>query len=861
MRVLLFKIILLFLSSSVYAQERKVDGNIKTSNNLPVPYANVVVMDTSTPRKSLAYTISDDQGLFSFRLPAGIKNVVINVTAISYSEKNITLLLDTMKHLVIYLDTSVKLLEEVVVKARSATDTLNIGIDSMNLTKDATLRDILNKTDGVLVSKEGGISYQGKQINQVLINNKEVFVNQNKVALDNLNYEIMKNVQIINNYKDKFTIDFNRIRDPVININTKSEFKGIVKIQLDLGYGFKNSYGLKGKGFFFSDKLNAFATSHTNNVGQKEISQSDVSAPLDDRASGWLNKSLTPFFIEDYQMKKNFVSNNSFTLRWQGDKDKAGLVFFHGKINTAKETDNTVFIANTLIKKSNLKNTEKGSFYQTTLNYSRILSHKSVLENVLSAVALHQKQYRENIDTQFVPNIINLREQTNDRPKSFGLANGLKYTRLRNNKTAFEMSLNYFYEDNSRGFETKLVSISPAGIIQNSFLTNQYIAALSTFKFRFRKGVNFNTGISLSQNNESARLASPNHSNAENNLRRSITTIELPLSLSGSIRKWDYSFRASPVYITTARSDGRGFLKMSHSLTHNFEAQNNLILGFSRSYQFFDLYTLFDTVVQTYNYKIINTLHNLNELSIKEEASVSWFNSNVAKSKMLYFTYNFTTEKNTLQSVFDSVANNVFYYSNRLFKKNSTHTFNAGGRKNFYITPAYHRLDIGGGLKFTLNNYETIINNRNVKASITSWEPAATWGFTPRDFLLKSITGRVQWNSLLFNVDGEGVARESIFINTIAIESVIKKIYGKLEYSHLFYNLSDRKFNVPDCNLTFKYNLTEKFALSASGRSLLTLFDLNNYSFVNIVSDGNTLSQTVTSNNLGYLIFFISLKL
>src|SRR5690606_17187557 len=129
--------------------------------------------------------------------------------------------LDTVQYLSIYMEERTIKLEEIEVKARVYTDTLAIDTEQMNLSKSSTLRDILDRTDGMIVSKDGGISYQGKQINKVLINGKEVFINQNKVALDNLNYEIMENVQVINNYKDKFTLDFNNIKDPVININTK----------------------------------------------------------------------------------------------------------------------------------------------------------------------------------------------------------------------------------------------------------------------------------------------------------------------------------------------------------------------------------------------------------------------------------------------------------------------------------------------------------------------------------------------------------------------------------------------------------------------------------------------------------------
>ncbi|MEO1033807.1 MAG: carboxypeptidase-like regulatory domain-containing protein, partial [Bacteroidota bacterium] len=223
---------------SSYGQQKEVLGTIKNSKGDPVPFANVVVQDTTEAKNPITYGYTDEQGSFALEIPSKFQQILINVTAIGYEEKAIVVLLNQEQPLTIFLEESITQLGEVVVKARKVTDTLNIDTDGMNLSKESTLRDMLKKTDGIIIGEEGAISYQGKQINKVLINGKEVFVNQNNVALDNLNYEIMENVQIIDNYKDKFTLDFKRIRDPVINIETKSKFKGVLKTQVDMGYGF-----------------------------------------------------------------------------------------------------------------------------------------------------------------------------------------------------------------------------------------------------------------------------------------------------------------------------------------------------------------------------------------------------------------------------------------------------------------------------------------------------------------------------------------------------------------------------------------------------------------------------------------------
>jgi hypothetical protein len=860
MRLLLKLLLLILYTFPVFAQEVKITGSIKNTSNQPVSYVNIVVTDTAASPNPISFTSSDGAGNFSLQIPLRIMHVLINVTAVGYAEKTIALRLDTIQPIIMYLETSTTLLKEIVVKGKSFTDTLNLGIDSMNLSKDATLREILNKTDGMVVSKEGGISFQGKQINKVLINGKEVFVGQNKVALDNLNYEIMDNVQVITNYRDKFTIDFNRIQDPVINIKTKSVFKGVAKTRLETGYGFKNSYSLNARGFLFSDKLNAFVTSNTNNTGQKELSQKDVTAMVNEHASDWLTNALSPLFIENLQMKKNFASNSSLTFRWQGNKSKSGIVFYYGNIRTERETDYTTFLADTLLKKSNQKNTVRGNFLSSTVNYSHLVSPKTILQNVLNVITVQKHLYKESIDTQFVPSPIHFMERTSDAPKSFTIANALKLTKLLNDNTALDINLNYYHENSTGNFETRLVNSNTADIFQQGTFSRDNLSAIGNVKFRLRGDAALNTGIFVTQNNESGRLSYQQHMVTGSALQRNITTVALPVSLQGSIGKLDYNFLFTPVLIDMESSGKRRFLKISHLLTYNFEAQNNLILGLSRNYRFFGLTALFDTVVQTYNYKIINNKENINELSTREEISFSWFNTNVARSKMTYVTYRFSLEKHLLQSVFDSVSANVFYYTNRIFDKKQTHTLNAGARKSFYLEPAYNRLDIGGGIMYTANVYTTILNSRTVQASGISWEPTLTLGFAPRNYWIKEVAGRAKWNNQLFNIDTENITRQSILTNTLTIESSLNKIEGKVDVEYLFYNVNKRRFNVPDLNLSLKYNLSEKVAFSIVGKSVLTLFRLNNYAFINTLSDGNTLTQIATYNNLGYLLSSVTLK-
>jgi hypothetical protein len=854
----LFNLIVLF-GFVTYAQQKEISGTIKNIEDKPVPFANIVVNDT-TPAQPITFGHSDKAGDFTLKIPKDITMVIMNITAIGYREKSIPIKMDTVQSLEIYMEISVTPLDEVVVKTRRSTDTVNLDIHSMNLTADKTLRNMLNKTDGIIISDDGGISYQGKQINKVLINDKEVFVNQNKVALDNLNYEIMEDVQIINNYKDRFTIDFSRIRDPVINIKTKPQFKGVLKGEFDLGYGLKNKYNLKGKGFFFSDKLNAFTTSNTNNTGEIDLNQKDVAIAINKRGSNTLRNLLYPFFIEDYQVKKNFISNNSLTMRRESKKSKVGMVVYYGDMNVEREIGTNIFIADTLIKKTSLEDTENGNFISANANYNIIISPKTVLENVFSTLLVKHQRYRNTVDTVFFPSPTYFSVHTINDPSSLSLANALKITHLFSEDKALDFDVDYYYEKNSIDFQTRLKNNNTPDIFQTEKFTKSYFSTHGNIKLRFEKSF-LKLGIGLSQNREKGNLEFKNRTNGNDTQDRQIMTAQMPISLQGSIKKLDYSLSATPTLIHTEEIGNRGFLKMANRLTYNFETQNNLVLRLNRGYRFYDLNSLYDTVVRAYNNRIVNVGDKTNQYAVTDNASLGWFNNNVARSKSFHLTYEYSRQQNFLQGILESISSNIFYYTNLVFNRKNTHTFDAGANKGIYFGKKYHRLDIGGNLKYLENYYPTIVSGEKARANNKILEPAFNVGLRPRNYLIREITNQLKWNYLSFHINGEKINQQSLLTNTFTIEGTENKIDWLFDIEYRLYNTKQENFSFADCNLSVQYNLSDKLSFSVAGRSLLTLFKLNDFNFVTTFSDGNTLTQITTNNNIGYLLLSTSIKL
>lgn len=859
MRYSLPSLILVLCTLAANAQQSAIQGKIKDTEGDAVPYANIVVNDTTAKAKTLAFTMSDPKGNFSIAALKNATHIIVNVTAVGYTEVSKPVRLDTVQQLSIYMEKSSIRLEEIEVKARVYTDTLAINTEQMNLSKNSTLRDILDRTDGMIVSKDGGISYQGKQINKVLINGKEVFINQNKVALDNLNYEIMENVQVINNYKDKFTLDFNNIKDPVININTKPEFKGVIKGEAEGGYGIKNSFGLNGKGFYFSDALNVFATSHTNNVGQKELSQRDVLAPANKHVSATLRQTLSPLFQEDYHTRRNFSSNNSMTVRSQGEKSKTGLVLYHGYINTEKQRDEQTFIADTLARSNSQTNNDGGNFIAATTEYNHLVSERTILKNTLSMIMVRRKQTSESIDTLFTPSINSFNVYTRELPKSFAITDALKFTQLLGSNTIFDFGGEYYYERDSKDFHTQLKNMGMTDILQEGIFSKQQLDVSGSFKLRLGKMAPY-AGLTLKQIEENGELANRESPSATYNLSRNIFTIEAPTGVQGTFGNLDYNIIATPVMMRIKSLNTRTLFKASQTFIYNFDMQHNLSLRSNWGYSFYNLNALFDTLVRSYNYKIINNPEHINRYSFRDDITLSWSKNDANRNTVAHLSYNFNREKDFMQSVLDSISQNVSYYSNRVFDKRYTHAINSSLDKYFYIGSAYHRLRVGGKINYSASTYPTLLNDQSAKATAQIWNPAINLGLVPRDFFIKELIHNLDWDVYTFDMDKEEISRQAVMTNRFSMRGYGAKVDWRFSFEHYTYKIQGNKFRVPDCSLFIKYEASEKLSLSLSSRALLTLFELNNYNFVNIRFEGNTLNQVNTNNNLGYMMLSTTLK-
>ena len=100
-------------------------------------------------------------------------------------------------------DGAIELGEAVVIgKAPEVTvrnDTVEYNADSYKVTEGSVLEDLLKKMPGVEVDSEGKITVNGKEVKKVMVDGKEFFSDDPKVASKNLPAKMIDKLQVLDN--------------------------------------------------------------------------------------------------------------------------------------------------------------------------------------------------------------------------------------------------------------------------------------------------------------------------------------------------------------------------------------------------------------------------------------------------------------------------------------------------------------------------------------------------------------------------------------------------------------------------------------------------------------------------------------
>ncbi|MGE5942881.1 MAG: carboxypeptidase regulatory-like domain-containing protein, partial [Flavobacteriales bacterium] len=202
MKKLLFLVTVL-VATSAYAQI-KLEGVVKDSLGIPLELASVIALNQQT-QKLDSYGITSETGYYKLALE---KNTTYKIQ-VSYigmktaQEDVITTDQDVKKDFRLLNDNSldeIELIYEMPVTIKG--DTIAYNADSFNTGTERKLGDVLKNLPGVEINDDGQIEVEGKVVSKIMIDGKEFFDGDTKLATQNIPSNVVDKVQVLKNFSE-----------------------------------------------------------------------------------------------------------------------------------------------------------------------------------------------------------------------------------------------------------------------------------------------------------------------------------------------------------------------------------------------------------------------------------------------------------------------------------------------------------------------------------------------------------------------------------------------------------------------------------------------------------------------------------
>ncbi len=273
-RLLLF---LLSLSALVaMGQKTVVTGTVVADHsNEPIEFTTAAllrgdnVVTAATTNENGRFSLSATPGKYTLRLSyIGYKTVTQ-----SLSVQGDTLKLDTLR----ILGTEQTLAEAVVTaaaaKVQQVGDTTMFNASAYRVPAGSTLEALVKQLPGVQVDDDGTITVNGKTVNEFLINGKDLFKGDTKVAMKNLPTDVVSKVKAYqrkSDYTELTGIDDGE-ETTVLDFSTKRSLDNTWIINLDLAGGTKHRYSNRLFVARFTSQSSLTAYGQMNNTGDQNF--------------------------------------------------------------------------------------------------------------------------------------------------------------------------------------------------------------------------------------------------------------------------------------------------------------------------------------------------------------------------------------------------------------------------------------------------------------------------------------------------------------------------------------------------------------------------------------------------------------
>lgn len=377
-------LIVFLCSINILFSQIKFDGVVKDSLGSPLELANIIVLDQETNTLD-SYSITDERGYYSFELEKNtnykfqVSYIGMNSFEEIISTKDSNITRDFLLQADNALD-EVELTYEMPVTIKG--DTIVYNADSFKNGSERKLEDVLEKLPGVEINEDGQVEIEGKVVNKLMVNGKDFFDGDTKIATKNIPSNAVDKIQVLRNYSEvgQLSSVTNNKDNFALNIKLKEGKENFWFGSINSGGGYsaedKELYLLQPKLFYYSPKVTFNFIGDINNIGEVVLTPRDLRnfgggfrAPsrgsgtnidLGSNSLGFLTNQNNALSVENILAASNFSWSPTNAL------DISGFAIYNSSLidskqNTVKQfTDSDLGIPNELTEQTSHERSDQG---------------------------------------------------------------------------------------------------------------------------------------------------------------------------------------------------------------------------------------------------------------------------------------------------------------------------------------------------------------------------------------------------------------------------------------------------------------------------------------------------------------------
>ena len=741
-------IILPFLG---FTQNIKVEGTVKDSLGNPLEMANVIAFKKGT-KFLQSYSITDSKGHYKLSLEKeqaytfrasylGFDTQSVDV-AVSASSENINknIILKESKQ---SLDV-VEITYEMPVKISG--DTISYNTDSFTNGTEKKLEDVLDKLPGVDIDDNGEIEVEGKKVQKVLVEGKEFFDGDSKLATQNIPANAVDKVQVLRNYNEVSGMRGVTNNEDNIAINIKLK-KGKDKFwfgEVNAGLGASDDdakYAAKPKLFYYSPDKSVNLLADFNNVGEAPFTRRDYF-----RFTGGLRSALggngTSFNVESDGLGFLTTQNNraleitssfgaiNFSLAPKEGLDLNGFAIVNDSETDMFTQSQTVYNETGLVDVNESSSTQESQL--AMLKFSTTYKKKDDLHIDYDIFGKLSKQSEINDVTSTQRSADTYKEE---KPASLNQNFNVYYTM--NDKNIFSAELQYVYQNDKPLFNSvadsqpfSFVPTVPEDIydlLQNKKLsTSKFDGQVSYYyMLNAQSNINFTLGSTLSsqrleskitQNLEDGTEVVFDQENLNNDVKYNFTDVFLAAhyKMVSGIFTFDpgvilhqYNIKDNQLGTTEKRSLTKVLPDIYARL--QFKSSESLRFNYSITSQFSDINKAAEGYVYS-NYRSMYRGNSDLENSLNHKYSLKYFSFSMFSFTNINASLNYTKKVNGIKNRTEQIGvDRVSYPINSDF---ADETFSG----SFRYGKTYSRLKTNLRASFDNSIFNNIVNDEEIKS-------------------------------------------------------------------------------------------------------------------------------------------------